>query len=277
MSLYIISSCRSPVASCPLPRCTGLTPNIIVSIPSRLLDSDGGDVRPFIESNPFRPHASALDTQLDTVEAELPALKARTIPDSADSAPVPTSCVPGGEEGPWRSKDAVFSLLDAVYLLLSTGPLANRFDWATSFRPPSLTEDVRTSQCCSPELSGDDMAKKRVFVHSPSGSEVGIGMARAAAAAANERKEKHEVTVAIAGVGANNTAGGSNGKNIFLRSAVSAVKDLLEEVCAAAERWQLRRIEKEILKSWFEAVNAMDGQYAPAPEVEVLCPIKRAE
>lgn len=276
MLSFINLLCRSAAASCPSPRCTPTTPNVPISLPSRLLDESGSDVRPFIENNAFRPHASPLETRsptttlLGNVDAELHAAKARRISDSLPSSPAPTAGVPGGKDGLRRSKDVGFSLLDAVYLLLSTGPLANYFDWATISGPSLLTGDARAGQHRLPSSSGDDRPEEPVVVCSTSGAAGGAGIA---AAAASEHIEKSDVTVAIAGVGGNKMRGGSGGgENMLSLAEVSAVRELLEEVCAAAERWKLGRIEKERLKSWLGAVNALEGQRALTPGVEVLCP-----
>lgn len=97
----------------------------------RLLDESGEDVRTFITQNPFQAHASSTSMETSSNPGCGDLASRATAPEGADSDTARLSvATPNGESSGTLTKDRhqeprdMLSLIDAMSLLLSTGPLA---------------------------------------------------------------------------------------------------------------------------------------------------------
>lgn len=240
-----------------------------------------------MERNPFRIHTSALDTPpfiptpttVNGIDA-CPAEQKRVLePKAAADAPLAHRTA-GVLESQAGGEEAGFSLLNAVHLVLTTGPLAGIFDsCASSGSLPSPAPDngVKGEACLDPAATGG-------HTNSLVGTtaETAAASDNAAGVEAEQRRDAHDggtagIPKVVAGSKpAWNDTTGCSGK-WPLPVAFSKVREMLEEVCSTAERLNFRRVDKEALERYLEAVNAgveVAGQRMPLVPAasENLCP-----
>ena len=188
----------------PFPRICTAVPPTPPGLPARLirshlLENSGTDVRPFIESNPFQPMAA---------EALTTATGAGIYEDGGGSV----SCSP--PEPSAAAAAARLSFLDAVELVLTTGPLSR----------------------------GEN------------GGGGGASAAAAAAAAAVSTAESSREAAGLSAGSRGGGGPGFQGFGRHVHaSVVAAVVELLGAATSAAERWGLPPQERERLKAWSRA------------------------
>lgn len=168
-------------------------------------------MRPFIESNPFRPRACC---------------------GSAASKENGTTAVPSVSPAAGVSK---FSFLEAIELVLTTGPLSKERlrdagkAAALTSEPPAVTSSSReTKAVAAKDSDGGDRDGVR------SSSFVGFG---------------HDVEAPV----------------------IAAVTELLQEATAAAERWGLPLRERESLQAWSRAAGATTTTKTVVTAANVAC------
>eukprot|EP00752_Nemacystus_decipiens_P005334 g4838.t1 len=174
----------------------------------RLLEESGADVRPFIENNPFRPREPFSSFSSAGVEPE----------NGCSGSSAPAAAAAGATA-------ARFSIVQAVELVLTTGPLAR-----------------------SRLNNGEDAS-------SPAAGATAVGML-------GEGPEERAVSAPGGGGGGGGGGGRSTfegfGQNLGA-SVVEAVCELLAGVNAAAERWGLSPQERGLLQAWSRAAEAGSG------------------